>query len=109
MTGDLSAMADHVTRLNELVVTTVGHANNNANLTLALLGTIFLPLTWIAGGRMCYFVRLSSCYVARTVFWVAHQQRQPHAGPAGTIYLLLKWIAGGWSCYYCGVVVLCCV
>jgi hypothetical protein len=36
-------------RLNELVVTTVGHANNNANLTLALLGTIFLPLTWIAG------------------------------------------------------------
>jgi Mg2+ and Co2+ transporter CorA len=43
-------MADHVTRLNELVVTTVGHANNNANLTLALLGTIFLPLTWIAGG-----------------------------------------------------------
>ncbi|WIA07994.1 hypothetical protein OEZ85_007465 [Tetradesmus obliquus] len=49
VTGDLSAMADHVTRLNELVVTTVGHANNNANLTLALLGTIFLPLTWIAG------------------------------------------------------------
>jgi Mg2+ and Co2+ transporter CorA len=42
-------MTDHVAHLNELVVTTVGHANNNANLTLALLGTVFLPLTWIAG------------------------------------------------------------
>jgi Mg2+ and Co2+ transporter CorA len=49
VTGDLSAMTDHVAKLNELVVTTVGHANNNANLTLALLGTVFLPLTWIAG------------------------------------------------------------
>lgn len=49
VSADLAALTDHVRHLDDLVKTTVGHSNENANMTLALIGTVFLPLTWIAG------------------------------------------------------------
>lgn len=49
VTADLSALSDHVGRLADLVITSVSHSNESANITLAVIGTLFLPLTFIAG------------------------------------------------------------
>jgi Mg2+ and Co2+ transporter CorA len=50
VSADLAVLAEHVSHLADLVVTVVGHDNANANTTLAVIGTVFLPLTFIAGG-----------------------------------------------------------
>lgn len=49
MSADLEALSDHVGRLANLVVTSMSIGNEQANITLAVIGTIFLPLTFIAG------------------------------------------------------------
>ena len=46
---DLTALSDHAQRLMDLVVNTVAQKNSNANTSLTILSTIFLPLTFIAG------------------------------------------------------------
>jgi Mg2+ and Co2+ transporter CorA len=48
---DLTALADHAQRLMDLVVNTVAQTNSNANTSLTILSTIFLPLTFIAGKK----------------------------------------------------------
>jgi Mg2+ and Co2+ transporter CorA len=49
--ADLSALTEHVDRLADLVVQSVSHSTESANITLAIIATVFLPLTFIAGAR----------------------------------------------------------
>jgi Mg2+ and Co2+ transporter CorA len=49
VSADLDALTDHVGRLAGLVVNSMSIGNEQANITLAVIGTIFLPLTFIAG------------------------------------------------------------
>jgi len=48
VSADLDALTDHVGRLAGLVVSSMSIGNEHANLTLAIIGSIFLPLTFIA-------------------------------------------------------------
>ncbi|GBF90716.1 hypothetical protein Rsub_03017 [Raphidocelis subcapitata] len=46
---DLAALLEHTNRLNELVFNSVSHSNESSNMTLAVLGTFFMPITFLAG------------------------------------------------------------
>lgn len=59
VSADIIALSEHTYRLGELVVNSVGHANEDANMTLAVIGTIFLPLTFIAGMTIQIFLKTS--------------------------------------------------
>lgn len=60
VSADLEALTDHVGRLAALVTSSMSIGNEQANITLAIIGTIFLPLTFIAG-RSCEW--LHGCFV----------------------------------------------
>lgn len=70
MSADLVALTEHVDRLADLVVHSVSHSNESANITLAVIATVFLPLTFIAGARA--FLRAAVLQLGRPAARAAH-------------------------------------
>jgi Mg2+ and Co2+ transporter CorA len=50
---DLAALLDHANRLGELVFNSVSHSNEMSNVTIAVVGVFFYPLTFVAGIYGC--------------------------------------------------------
>ncbi|KAI8466084.1 MAG: cora-like Mg2+ transporter protein-domain-containing protein [Monoraphidium minutum] len=69
---DLATLLEHANRLSDLVFNNVSHSNEAANMILAMLGALFMPLTFVAGVYGTNFENLPEVKWPRgyLYFWV---------------------------------------